>query len=88
MLLIQEGLDNAIFEEPTKANILWSDIKALFKALVADLINKKSKKSVSREHFKLNGVKGFFHRPHPGNITKKLTVEKVRIFLERAGIKP
>ena len=78
----------AIFEEPTRSNIKWPDIESLFKACGAESIKLKSKTGGSRKRFKLNNVKGFFHRPHPKKEADKGCVEDVRLFLERAGIKP
>lgn len=72
----------AIFERPTRANLVWSDIEALFLALGADIREGRG----SRVRFTLNGCHGYFHRPHPGKEAKKGAVDAVREFLENAGI--
>jgi hypothetical protein len=77
----------AIFAEPTRANILWSDLLALMKALGAEL-PKSGKTAGSRERIKLRGRKAVLHKPHPAAEMKKGSVESVRDFLRNAGITP
>lgn len=73
----------AIFDDPIRANILWSDIEALFLALGAE----RDKGSGSRVRFCLNGIRATFHRPHPQKETDRGTVKAVRKFLSEAGAK-
>lgn len=75
---------NAIFAEPTRANIAWREIEALFKHLGAQV----SWGAGSRVRVSLNGVRANFHRPHPQNEAHKPLVRSVRRFLETAGITP
>ncbi|GAP94060.1 type II toxin-antitoxin system HicA family toxin [Leptolyngbya sp. NIES-2104] len=72
----------AVFETPTRADILWSDIVSLFKALGADVTQGRG----SRVRVHLNGEKAVFHEPHPEKETDKGAVKSVREFLENAGI--
>ena len=72
----------AIFDEPVRANIHWSDIEILFMALGAELSEGRG----SRVRVKLNGIFAVFHRPHPQNETDKGAVKSVRRFLLNAGV--
>ena len=74
----------AIFEKPERANILWSDIEALFLALGAEITDGRG----SRRRVALKGVRAVFHRPHPRKETDKGAVKSVRRFLEATGVKP
>lgn len=74
----------AIFAEPTRANISWKDIEALFRGLGGEV----SKGRGSRVRVALNDVLATFHRPHPQKEAHKPLVRSVRRFLESAGISP
>jgi HicA toxin of bacterial toxin-antitoxin, len=76
-----------IFIEPTRADIDWDDLVRLVVALGGDW-PKMGQTSGSRRRAKLNGVKGLFHKPHPGSVMKKGSVESARDFLQRAGVTP
>jgi hypothetical protein len=72
-----------VFEDPVRANIDWSDIESLLKAL-----GKVAEGSGSRVRAFVNGKVATFHRPHPEKETDKGTVKSVRRFLREAGVKP
>ena len=72
----------AIFEDPVRSGIAWSDIEALSKALGAELSEGRG----SRVRIALNGVRAVFHRPHPEKETDKGAVKLVRRFLTEAGV--
>jgi hypothetical protein len=74
----------AVFEKPTRADIPWRDIEALFKALEAELTRGRG----SRVRVLLNGRRASFHRPHPQPTTDKGAVGSVRRFLTEAGATP
>ncbi len=74
----------AIFTKPTKANIIFADIEALFVGLGGEVVEGDS----SRIAIKLNDDRVHFHRPHPGKEAKKYQVEDAREFLERQETKP
>lgn len=74
----------AVFAEPTRANVEWTAIEALLVALGAEL----EERAGSRIGVELNGVGRVFHRPHPGKEAKKPAVRSVRTFLTEAGVKP
>jgi len=73
-----------IFERPVKADIRWSDIEGLFRALGGIIEEKKG--SVIVVH--LGGSPKVFHRPHPRPETDKGAVKAVRAMLETLGIRP
>ena len=72
----------AIYENPIRSNILWSDIEKLLVALGAEL----SEGSGSRVRVYLNGIRAVFHRPHPRKETDKGAVVSMRRFLLEAGV--
>jgi hypothetical protein len=74
----------AIFEDPVKANILWTDIETLLLSLGAE----RDEGSGSRIRFFLNGIRATFHRPHLRKETDRGAVKSVRKLLLEAGIKP
>ncbi|MBD2081888.1 type II toxin-antitoxin system HicA family toxin [Leptolyngbya sp. FACHB-17] len=72
----------AVFEKPIRADILWSDIVGLFRAMSAEVTQGRG----SRVRVHLNGERAVFHEPHPEKETDKGAVKSVREFLENAGI--
>ena len=71
-----------IFEKPVRADIRWSEIESLFKALGAII----QKRSGSRIALKFKGLYLVIHKPHPGSELDKGAVGSIRSFLERVGI--
>jgi hypothetical protein len=74
----------AIFDDPVRASILWTDMENMLKALGAEI----SEGSGSRVRIVLNGVRAVFHRPHPRKETDKGAVKSMRRFLIEAGVEP
>jgi len=74
----------AIFGKPTRADIPWTDIEALFVGLGAEV----TEGSGSRVRICLSGLRYVYHRPHPERTACKGAVETVREQLTRAGVKP
>ncbi len=74
----------AVYSDPARSNIPWSDIEALLIALGAE----RYEGNGSRVRFLLNGIKATFHRPHPHKESDKGAVLSVRRFLETGGIRP
>lgn len=72
----------AIFEEPTRADVGWSDIESLFVAVGAGV----TEGSGSRVRVAIGEVRAVFHRPHPQRVTDRGALRSVRTFLSRAGI--
>jgi len=60
----------AIFVKPTKANIKFSDIESLIKALGGEVREGDG----SRIALELSGKREYAHRPHPGKEAKKYMV--------------
>jgi hypothetical protein len=73
-----------IFTQPAPANLRWSDIEALFRAIGAAI----SEGAGSRIRVALGGVRAVFHRPHPSPNAKRGAVRSVREFLVAAGVRP
>lgn len=80
----QESTLRAVFAKPTRADIRWTAIESLIRALGGEI----SERAGSRVAAKLNGVTAIFHRPHPRPEAKKGSVDAVRQFLINAGVKP
>jgi hypothetical protein len=78
----QQAALNAIFVRPTKADIRWSAIESLIRALGGEV----TERAVSRVAARLNSVTAVFHCPHPRPETKKGAVDAVRQFLVNAGV--
>ncbi len=74
----------AIFEKPTRADVKWSDVAALVRALGGEV----EERAGSRVAIVLNGRKAIIHTPHPGPVLKKSWVTVVRDFLISAGVTP
>ena len=74
----------AIFKTPVPSNVVWKDVEKLFVHLGARI----KEGSGSRLAVELNGVRAYFHRPHPQKETDKGALVSVRRFLENAGVKP
>ena len=74
----------AIFEVPTKANIKWAAIEALFRFLGATVEERRG----SRVAIIWKGEATIYHRPHPKPDAKKYAVEMVRAILSKHGEAP
>jgi hypothetical protein len=74
----------AIFEDPVRASILWSDIESMLKNMGASV----ESGSGSRVWVAFGRVRATFHRPHPQKETKRRVVVSLRRFLSRAGVTP
>ena len=73
---------DAIFAEPIRRNIAWTDVVALVKALGGSVIQGDG----SRVRLDLNGVSLNIHSPHPQKELKRYQVKAVRDFLDNAGV--
>lgn len=74
----------AVFEDPVRSSILWSDVVSLFVYLGAEL----RQGSGSRVRVTLGEQHATFHRPHPQKETPQRTVVSIRRFLAQAGVQP
>ena len=73
-----------IYSRPVSANVRWSDVEALFKALGAEIAEREG----SRIEVFLFGVVRIFHRPNPSPDTDKGAVASIRRWLEENEVKP
>lgn len=73
-----------IFEDPIRANVVWTDVEHLLVALGAELSEGRG----SRVRIALRGVRAVFHRPHPRKETDKGALRSMRRFLKTAGVEP
>ena len=74
----------AIFAEPIRGNVNWSDIEAMLAACGAEISEGKG----SRVRIVLGGIKAVFHRPHPQKETDKGALRSMRRFLTEGGVTP
>lgn len=74
----------AIFDEPVRSNVIWTDVERLLTGLGAELSEGRG----SRVRIYLNGVKAVFHRPHPEKEMDKGALKSLRRFLFEAGVRP
>jgi len=74
----------ALFEDPVRSNILWSDVVSLLRHLGAK-VRSRGGSSVA---FTLRGHTMTFHRPHPGKELKPYAVRDLRAFLIERGVEP
>ena len=75
---------SAIFDTPTRANITFSDMESMVKAMGGEVIEREG----SRVILSVAGGLWHAHRPHPGREAKKYQVESFRNFLKLRGIEP
>ena len=74
----------AIFDKPTSASIVLSDIEALVVALGGGIVEREG----SRIKISIQGEQWRCHRPHPGKEAKRYQVEEIRELLHRIGVIP
>lgn len=74
----------AIFENPARSDVRWSDVEKLFRALECEI----TEGSGSCIRVRLENERAVFHRPHPEPETDKGAIKSVRRFLVNAGIDP
>lgn len=73
----------AIFAKPTRANIRFSDIESLIRALGGEVREGEG----SRVVLELFGSREYAHRP-PGKEAKRYMVEKIRDWLKELEVTP
>ncbi|NBX03195.1 MAG: type II toxin-antitoxin system HicA family toxin, partial [Alphaproteobacteria bacterium] len=74
----------AIFERPTRANLVWADVEKLVVALGGNIESKGG----SSIRIRLKGEQQFLHRPHPQKEAKRYMIDDMRTFFEEIGITP
>lgn len=74
----------AVFAEPVRANLAWTDIESLLTSAGCRLIEGAG----SRVRFEDKGVVATFHRPQPAKEAMRYQVRDVREFLIKLGVRP
>ncbi len=74
----------SVFTDPVNGNIEWSKIEGLLVALGCQIIEG----SGSSVTFEKNGIRAYFHRPHPDKAALRYRVKDARRFLELIGETP
>ena len=74
----------AIFDNPVNGNLEWAKIESLFVALSCRVIEA----SGSSVTFEKNGVRAYFHRPHPEQEALRYRIKDAREFLTKIGETP
>jgi hypothetical protein len=73
-----------VFEEPTRANIVWDDVERMLTYFGAHI----EERAGSAVAVKLNDCVAVFHRPHPQKEAKRHAIRSLRDFLTAAGVVP
>jgi len=74
----------AVFASPVKGAIEWRRIEALLVAVGCRCVEGAG----SSVTFEKDGVRAYFHRPHPGKEALRYRVKDARQFLMLLGITP
>lgn len=74
----------AIFADPVNGNMKWSEIEALLVALGCRVIEGTG----SSVTFERDGIRVYFHRPHPEKEALRYRIKDARDFLIRIGEAP
>ncbi|MFH1112705.1 MAG: type II toxin-antitoxin system HicA family toxin [Pseudomonadota bacterium] len=74
----------AIFEDPIRSDVEWTDVENLLLGLGGEL--SEGRGSIVRMYF--NGVRAVFHRPHPRKEAGKGALKSMRRFPRQAGVEP
>jgi hypothetical protein len=74
----------AVFANPVKSNIAWSDIESLMVAIGCSVIEG----SGSRVRFECKGIIAAFHRPHPAKEAKRYQVRDACEYLTKLEVTP
>lgn len=78
----QRNTYDALFAEPSRRNVDWSDVVSLVKALGGEVLQGDG----SRVRFDLRGISLNIHSPHPQKELKRYQVKAVRDFLINAEV--
>ncbi|MCI5207565.1 MAG: type II toxin-antitoxin system HicA family toxin [Candidatus Electrothrix sp. ATG2] len=75
---------NAVFSNPINGNIEWAKVEALLVALGCRVIEGAG----SSVTFERDGIRAYFHRPHPAKAALRYRIKDARDFLIKLGEKP
>jgi len=73
-----------VFADPIDGGIEWARIESLLRAVGCRVIEGTG----SSVTFEMDGLRAYFHRPHPQREALRYRVRDARVFLERIGIRP
>lgn len=73
-----------VFADPVDGAIEWKRIEALLIAVGCRCVEGTG----SSVTFELNGLRAYFHRPHPNRESLRYRVRAAREFLTRIGVEP
>jgi hypothetical protein len=74
----------AIFANPVNGNLEWAGMEALLVSVGCRVIEG----SGSSVTFEKDGLRAYFHRPHPEKEALRYRVRLVREYLEKIGVTP
>jgi hypothetical protein len=74
----------AIFSNPVNGNLEWARIEALLVSVGCRVIEG----SGSSVTFEKDGLRAYFHRPHPEKEALRYRVRLAREYLEKIGVTP
>lgn len=74
----------AVFAEPADGAIVWARIEALLIAVGC----RKIEGNGSSVTFEKDGIRAYFHRPHPRKEALRYRVKDARTFLQHIGVTP
>ena len=74
----------AVFSNPINGNIEWAKVEALLVALGCRIIEGAG----SSVTFERNGIRAYFHRPHPDKAALRYRIKDTRDFLTKLGEQP
>jgi len=74
----------AIFANPVNGNLEWARMEALLVSVGCRVIEG----SGSSVTFEKDGLRAYFHRPHPEKEALRYRVRLVREYLEKIGVTP
>lgn len=75
---------NMIFSDPVNGGIEWKKIETLLLGLECQVIEGIG----SSVTFEKDGVRAYFHRPHPSKEALRYRVKDAREFLRKIGVTP
>ena len=73
-----------IFTDPVNGNMEWDKIEALLVVLRCRVIEGTG----SSVTFEKDGIRAYFHRPHPARAALRYRIKDVREFLKKLGETP
>ena len=73
-----------VFADPVDGAVEWARIESLLRSIGCRAIEGAG----SSVTFERDGLRVYFHRPHPRREALRYRVRDARAFLERIGVKP